>query len=81
MCYSGMCGWEDRTGNCRFPSNKFVRAVYKHPICEIPTCKEEEDYFNSIEFRNTKDDINALIEQSKVYELRLKKVKKIRERL
>ena len=46
MCYSGICRWEDYMGDCKFPNNEEVRAKYPLPLCDIPTCKEEEEYLD-----------------------------------
>jgi hypothetical protein len=51
MCYSGRCIWEQFSGDCGFPSIKEVRDKYPLPLCEIPTCEEEFQYYNSEEYK------------------------------
>lgn len=79
MCYSGICRWENHSGDCIFPTNKYVRAKYKYPLCELPTCKEEDEYFKSDGYKLVIDDIYDIIKRSKLYDERINKIKKIRQ--
>lgn len=45
MCYSGKCIRELHNGDCGFPTNKKIREIYPHPVCEI--YDNEEDYLRT----------------------------------
>jgi len=81
MCSSGMCGWEDYHGNCNFPVDKYVRAVYKHPICEIAECKEHDEYLKGDVYAQVRQNITDILGRSKLYDKRINKINKIRQRM
>jgi hypothetical protein len=52
MCYSGKCWWEDHMGDCRLWSHIQKKVKEKFGIewlCELPECKEHEDYIHNNE--------------------------------
>jgi len=61
MCYSGKCRWEGYMGDCAFPNNKKVREKYPLPLCDIPECKEEQEYLDECY-----KDIQEILKQEKL---------------
>ena len=56
MCYSGMCVWEQPSGDCGFPSIKAVRDKYPLPLCDMP-----DDEPNTEEFLNKIADVKQIV--------------------